>query len=74
MSAWDKGHEIVDQLLDDRRLQRLTGLGLNVEPLMDRSEQQLRSAQEILAADPVSAYILAYDAARRACTALVARG
>ena len=73
MSAWDKGHEIV-QLLDDRRLQRLTGLGLNVEPLMDRSEQQLRSAQEILAADPVSAYILAYDAARRACTALVARG
>ena len=72
MSPWQKGSEVIAQLLEDRRLQRLTGVELNVEPSLARAEQQLHSAAEVLAADPVSAYILAYDAARRACTALLA--
>lgn len=72
MSAWQKGRDVIAQLLDDRRLQRLTGVELNVEPSLARAEQQLSSAAEIIATDPVSAYILAYDAARRACTALLA--
>ena len=72
MSPWQKGADVVEEFLEVRRLQRLTGVELNAEPLLDRAVQQLRSAAEILDNDPVSAYILAYDAARRACTALLA--
>src|SRR5664279_1217228 len=72
MTPLEKGAATVDELMEVGRLRRLTGVELNVAPLMERAEQQLKSAAELVHSDPLSAYILAYDATRRACTALLA--
>src|SRR5680860_1856321 len=72
MTPWQKGVATIEELMDVGRLQRLTGVELNAIPLIERAEQQLKSAAELVHSDPLSAYILAYDATRRACTALLA--
>ncbi|MFF0312087.1 HEPN domain-containing protein [Streptosporangium sp. NPDC004379] len=61
----------MEHLLAQRRLQKIGGSAADGTEWLERARRTLRTAQAITA-DPDSAFILAYDAARHACTALLA--
>jgi hypothetical protein len=69
---WTRGEDTVSRLIEDRRLQRVTGAEADGTPWLERAKRTATTAEKIVDADPDSAYILAYDAARQACTALLA--
>jgi hypothetical protein len=70
--TWARGKEAVRRLLDDRELDRVPLSSEHAERLLAESEAHLASAAEIVSRDPVGGYQLAYDAARKACVALLA--
>lgn len=72
MSPWSTGRDDVENLLAARKLTRLVGAHTGVEGHMSRARQQLESANMLLDRDPVTAYVVAYDAARHAAVALLA--
>lgn len=72
MSRWTVGEAEIERLLADRHLQTVQGGQANGEHLMQRAARTLMTASEIADSDPDSAYILAYDVARYAGTALLA--
>lgn len=72
MSAWSPGAEVVRDLIADGKISRLQGADAGVEGLMTRAGQQLTSARALLESDPVTAYVVAYDAAKHAGMALLA--
>ncbi len=72
MSRWSVGAAQVEQLLATRDLQSVTGAAADGTAGLARARQTLASAEVILSTDPSNALVLAYDAARQACTALLA--
>jgi hypothetical protein len=60
-------------LLADGRLERVSGAAADGSALLRSAEGLLESARRELATNPEAAYVLAYDAARKAATALVAQ-
>lgn len=72
MSAWQTGAADVDAMLTERALQRVAAVHSAAASLA-RARQLLGSAATLLDADPDSAYVLAYDAARHAGTAVLAQ-
>jgi uncharacterized protein (UPF0332 family) len=73
VSRWSVGEAEVETLLAERALQSVTGSAADGTPGLARARQTLASAQILLDADPTNALVLAYDAARQACTALLAQ-
>lgn len=71
MSRWSVGEVEVETLLAERALQSVTGSAADGAPGLARARRTLASAQVLLDADPTNALVLAYDAARQACTALL---
>jgi hypothetical protein len=67
MRGWKTGEAEIQQLLADGHLQRVVGGKMNGEQLLLRAERTLSTASAIVATDPESAYVLAYDATRYAC-------
>jgi hypothetical protein len=51
----------------------VTGAQANGEPWIAKAKRTLTTATHITTDDPESAFVLAYDAARQACTALLAQ-
>lgn len=72
MARWTRGEADVQALLAAVELQKLTGAAANGERLVARASLTLETAGTALASDPNSAFVLAYDAARQALTALLA--
>jgi hypothetical protein len=72
MTAWTPGAAVIERLLEDRRLERVRGAHADGTPWLDRALETLTAARAIAKASPDSAFVLAYDAARQACTALLA--
>lgn len=72
MNRWGQGSEVIDRLLGTGQLQHIHGTAANGEPWLAKGRRTLATAFRISRTDPDSAYILAYDAARHACTALLA--
>lgn len=72
MTRWQKGEAAIERLLEDGELQALTGAEPDGRQWITKARHTLTSARTIAAADPDSAYVLAYDAARFACVALLA--
>lgn len=72
MSPWSTGRARIEDLLATQRLTRLVGADAGVAGHMSRARQQLESATLLLEHDPVTAYVVAYDAARHAAVALLA--
>ncbi len=72
MTRWSAGEAEIEKLLDEGRLQRVQGGQASGTHLIDKAGRTLATAAEIAEADPDSAYVLAYDAARYAGTALLA--
>jgi hypothetical protein len=69
---WAPGEAVIERLIDDRRLQRVSGAQADGAALLARAHRTAETAQAIATDDPDSAYVLAYDATRQACTALLA--
>jgi uncharacterized protein (UPF0332 family) len=73
MVRWTRGEAEIARLLGRRELERVAGAAANGQGLLAHARQTLASAATLTATDPYSAYVLAYDAARFACTALLAQ-
>jgi hypothetical protein len=72
MARWEAGQADIESLIAGKDLESVTGAEANGAPLLEKAHRTVATAAEIGADDPYSSYALAYDAARVACTALLA--
>src|SRR5680860_1738226 len=72
MPRWKLGDAEVEALIASGDLQKLTGDAANGERLLEKAAVTLDTARSAIERDPDSAFVLAYDAARQAVTALLA--
>jgi HEPN domain-containing protein len=61
----------VERLVRDNGLEHLTGAAADGAPLLEAARKTVATAAGLVEADARSAYVLAYDAARLACSALL---
>jgi len=73
VTRWRAGEADVERLVSVRDLQRVTGSAADGAPGLSRARDTLTSAERLVESDPTNAFVLAYDAARQACTALLAQ-
>lgn len=73
MTGWAQGAAQVEALLGKRHLERVTGARADGAPWLKKAAQRLDTAAMIVADDPESAFVLAYDAARFVGEALLAQ-
>jgi hypothetical protein len=73
MTRWQRGEVEIERMLADGELEVLTGAAAKGEPWLSKARRTLRTAAGAVGTDPDSAFTLAYDAARFACTALLAQ-
>mgnify|MGYP003450628347 FL=1 len=71
--TWAKGKPVVDRLVSEGRLEFITGSAADGSELIASSEQLLESARRESTQNAEAAFILAYDCARKAATALLAQ-
>jgi hypothetical protein len=70
---WGSGEATVERLLAEGHLERVQGAQADGGSWLDRARQALDAAHLVAAPAPGSSIILAYDAARQACVALLAQ-
>jgi hypothetical protein len=70
---WARGRVGVDVLLADGRLEQVSGVAADGTGMLRSAAGLLESARRESGRNPEAAYVLAYDAARKASTALVAQ-
>ena len=73
MARWRKGEAEVVRLEHEGKLQYITGAAANGAPLLAQARTTVTTAASLLETDAYSAFVLAYDAARFACVALLAQ-
>jgi hypothetical protein len=73
MARWARGETEIEQLLRRGDLEAVTGAAADGAPLLAQARRTAATAAGLVAADAYSGYILAYDAARFACIALLAQ-
>jgi HEPN domain len=69
---WSQGEAVVERLVAEGRLERVTGARADGTGWLERAGRTLRTAAHINTDDPDSAYVFAYDAARQACVGILA--
>jgi HEPN domain-containing protein len=72
MPRWRKGEQTIDGLLERGHLEQVSADAGTATALVATSERHVKSAAKLIDTDPEAAYTLAYDAARKAATALLA--
>ena len=70
---WSAGEATVERLLAEGRIERVQGAQADGASWLDRARRGLEAAQVLAESAPDSSVILAYDAARQACVALLAQ-
>ena len=73
MTRWSRGEAEIEALLATDNLQRLTGEAADGRRLLAKASTTVDTAHSVVARDPDSAFVLAYDSARQAATALLAQ-
>lgn len=73
MTRWQRGEAEIEQMLAGGELQVLAGAAADGEPWLSKARRTLGTAAGAAETDPDSAFTLAYDAARFACTGLLAQ-
>ena len=73
MSRWGRGEAEVEQLIARGELERVSGAAADGTPLLEQARKTSATAASLVTSDAYSAYVLAYDAARFACIALLAQ-
>lgn len=71
MNRWDQGREVIERMLADQHLQRVPPSREHAEQLLAQARRYVESARTIVATDADGAYVLAYDAVRKALTAIL---
>jgi hypothetical protein len=72
MARWTRSEAEIEALIKAGELQTVTGVAANGERLLEKARLTLETARLAMKRDPDSAFVLAYDAARQALTALLA--
>ena len=72
VARWRKGEEQVTYLIEQRHLQRVVADPEIASALLTSARRHIESARRTVDNDPEAAYSLAYDAARKSATALLA--
>jgi HEPN domain-containing protein len=72
MPRWRTGEVTINALLERSHIQRVAADSETGETLVATSERHAQSAATLTDSDPEAAFSLAYDAARKAVTALLA--
>jgi hypothetical protein len=72
MTRWQRGEAEVQELVRRRELEHVTGAAADGDPLLAQARTTAATAADLAQRDARSAYVLAYDAARFACLALLA--
>lgn len=72
MPRWNKGADIVERLLGDRHLEQVPADADVVGALLATTRRHVASASATAENDPEGSLALAYDAARKTATALLA--
>ncbi|GAA4211917.1 HEPN domain-containing protein [Microbispora amethystogenes] len=70
---WTRGEADIERMLAAKELQRVHGGAAEGAGWLQKAGVVLSSARELIESDPISAYTLAYDAARFACAGLLAQ-
>ncbi|HEX6469175.1 MAG TPA: hypothetical protein VF069_08775 [Streptosporangiaceae bacterium] len=73
MPRWSKGEAVIERLISSGELQTVRGPAADGKPWLVKARRTHATATGVATSDPDSAYVLAYDAARMACTALLAQ-
>jgi hypothetical protein len=73
MSRSARGEAEIEQLIARNELEPVTGAAADGAPLLDQARRTAATAAGLVSSDPYSTYVLAYDAARFACIALLAQ-
>jgi HEPN domain len=68
---WEQGREVVDGMIARGDLDRVQASRDHADLLMAQAGQHIASARAIAEVDPVGAYQLLYDAARKALSAVL---
>ncbi|GII79415.1 hypothetical protein Sru01_43970 [Sphaerisporangium rufum] len=68
---WTLGEEVVSRLISEREIQRVPQAGDLATSMLEAARSHLASVTKIQDEDPEGAYALCYDAARKACAALL---
>lgn len=71
--TWKRGRNRVNELLASGHLDHIHGSAANGTALLTSSSRLLESAEREADINPEAAYALAYDSARKACSALLAQ-
>lgn len=69
--TWQRGATEVSHLLAQGLLEPITGAAANGISLLGSAESLIESARRELNRNPEASYILAFDAARKACASLI---
>jgi hypothetical protein len=69
--TWAAGRATIDRLLEADELQRITPDQSTARRLVDSATRHLASAATLADDDPEAAFATSYDAARKACSALL---
>ena len=64
--TWERGRASVERLITDGRLETISGAAADGAPWLDSATALLNSARREAPNNPEAAYLLAYDAARKA--------
>jgi hypothetical protein len=70
--TWQTGRAEIDGMLSQGELERVVASDALAERFFGEADRHLASAESIKVDDPTGSYQLAYDAARKACAALLA--
>lgn len=70
---WSTGEAVVERLLDQGGIERVQGAQADGGSWLERARRGLDAARIVAEAAPDSSIVLAYDAARQACVALLAQ-
>lgn len=73
MARWLRGEAEVERLIHQRELEYVAGVAADGAPFLTQARSTAATAKGLVQADAYSAYVLAYDAARFACVALLAQ-
>lgn len=71
MKRWEQGRATVEDLIQRREVEKVPASADHAQAELAQTRQHLASAKLLLDVDPVGAYSLAYDAARKALAAVL---
>jgi HEPN domain len=71
VKRWEQGRSTIERLLKEQRLQRVTASRDHAVRMLAQARLYAASSHQLIATNPDGAYVLAYDAARKALTAVL---